>query len=59
MKFGNRTVYRNTEIKTILFISYPFLSYLRYFLRDFPVEKSPKGTKWGKEFHGTTRNPAF
>ena len=26
MEYGNRTVYRNTEIKTILFISYPFLS---------------------------------
>ncbi|RHV85544.1 hypothetical protein DXA97_16150 [Clostridium sp. OF09-36] len=56
MKYENRTVYRNTEIKTILFISYPFLSYLRYFLRDFPVEKSRKRTEWGKEFHGTTRN---
>ncbi|MSC66187.1 hypothetical protein EAI90_14965 [Faecalibacterium prausnitzii] len=56
MEYENRTVYRNTEIKTILFISYPFLSYLRYFLRDFPVEKSRKGTEWGKEQNGTTRN---
>ena len=47
-----RQVYRNTEIKTILFISYPFLSDPRYFLRDFPVEKSRKGMEWGKEFHG-------
>ena len=49
MKYENRTVYRNTEIKTILFISYPFLSYPRYFLRDFPVEKSRMGKEWGKE----------
>ena len=48
-KYGNRTVYRNTEIKTILFISYPFLSYLRYFLRDFPVEKSRKNG-WADEY---------
>ncbi|RHP74056.1 hypothetical protein DXA48_07815 [Ruminococcus sp. OF02-6] len=59
MKYENRTVYRNTEIKTILFISYPFLSDPRYFLRDFPGEKSRKGTEWGKEFHGTTRNFAI
>ncbi|RHT23766.1 hypothetical protein DW819_02800 [Clostridium sp. AM33-3] len=59
MKYENRTEDRNTEIKTILFISYPFLSYLRYFLRDFPVEKSRKGMEWGKEFHGTTRNFAI
>ncbi|RHP78611.1 hypothetical protein DXA36_32195 [Eisenbergiella sp. OF01-20] len=59
MEYGNRTVYRNTKIKTILFISYPFPSYLRYFLRDFPVEKSRNGRAWGKEFHGTTRNFAI
>ena len=59
LKYENQTVYRNTEIKTILFISYPFPSYLRYFLWDFPVEKSRKGTEWGKEFHGTTRNFAI
>ncbi|MCC3399495.1 hypothetical protein D4759_31295 [Clostridiales bacterium AHG0011] len=59
MKYENRTVYRNTEIKTILFISYPFLSDPRSFLRDFPVEKSRKGTERGKEFHGTTRNFAI
>ena len=28
-KYENRTVYRNTEIKTILFISIPFQSYQR------------------------------
>ena len=33
--------------------------YPRYFLRDFPVEKSRKGTEWGKEFHGTTCNFAI
>ena len=59
LKYENRTVYRNTEIKTILFISYPFPSYLRYFLWDFPVEKSRNGRAWGKEFHGTTRNFAI
>ena len=59
LKYGNLTVYRNTEIKTILFISYPFLSDPRYFLRDFPVEKSRIGKEWRKEFHGTTRNFAI
>lgn len=40
-------------------LGYPFPSYPRYFLRDFPVEKSRKGTERGKEFHGTTRNFAI
>ncbi|TDA20588.1 phosphoglycerate mutase [Extibacter muris] len=55
MKYGNRTVYKNTEIKTIylyLFHSYP--------IRDnFGGETRRKGMEWGKEFHGTTRNFAF
>ena len=41
---------------TDLFILIPFQSYQSYFRRDFPVEESRKGTEWGKEQNGTTRN---
>ncbi|AEN97324.1 phosphoglycerate mutase [Enterocloster clostridioformis] len=55
MKYGNLTVYRNTEIKTI---------YLHSFhsnpIRDiFGGKTRRKGMEWGKEFNGTTRNFAI
>ncbi len=49
LKYGNRTVYRNTKIKILIYIL-PFQSYPRYFLRDFPVENPGKGKERGKEF---------
>ena len=55
LKYGNLTVYRNTEIKTI---------YLHSFhsnpIRDiFGGKPAGKGMEWGKEFNGTTRNFAI
>ena len=55
LKYGNLTVYRNTEIKTI---------YLHSFhsnpIRDiFGGKTRRKGMEWGKEFNGTTRNFAI
>ena len=55
LKYGNLTVYRNTEIKTI---------YLQSFhsnpIRDiFGGKTRRKGMEWGKEFNGTTRNFAI
>ena len=55
LKYGNLTVYRNTEIKTI---------YLHSFhsnpIRDiFGGKTRRKGMEWGKEFNGTTCNFAI
>ena len=55
LKYGNLTVYRNTEIKNHLFTFIPFQSYQRYFRR----KTRRKGMEWGKEFNGTTRNFAI
>ncbi len=54
MKYENRTVYRNTEIKTIVFIFYPVQSYPSYFLWIF-LWKTPdrKGMGKGAEWHNT------
>ena len=55
LEYGNRTVYRNTEIKTIYL--YRFHSNP---IRDiFGGKTRRKGMEWGKEFNGTTRNFAI
>ena len=55
---GERDIYAAiAEVEALLHCE--AYRYLRYFLRDFPVEKSRKGMEWGKEFHGTTRNFAI
>ena len=55
LEYGNRTIYRNTEIKTIYL--YRFHSNP---IRDiFGGKTRRKGMEWGKEFNGTTRNFAF
>ena len=55
LEYGNRTVYRNTEIKTIYL--YRFHSNP---IRDiFGGKTRRKGMEWGKEFNGATRNFAF
>ena len=56
LKYGNLTVYRNTEIKNHLFTFIPFQSYQRYFRRGKPAGKEWNGEK---EFNGTTRNFAI
>ncbi|ARE60568.1 phosphoglycerate mutase [Clostridiaceae bacterium] len=55
MEYGNRTIYRNTEIKTIYL--YRFHSNP---IRDiFGGKTRRKGMEWGKEFNGATRNFAI
>jgi hypothetical protein len=57
-KYGNRTVYRNTKIKILIYIlSIPILSEI--FSAGFSLWKTPEGKGTGKGVYGTTRNFAI
>ena len=57
-KYGNRTVYRNTKIKILIYIlSIPILSEL--IPVRFSLWKTPEEKGMGKGDYGTTRNFAI